>query len=274
MKKYSIIEVTAVFSLIFLALNGFRYTSVAAWQTEFLTFPFIEYAIIITVPLGIIYFTRRNSGTYGITFHNLRYHIDIARTCFIVVVPIAALKYGFLSPVLGIAYFRWTGALIWSALIIISLILILILIRKKPAYSALPASPVSWFIILFILVYIIAILTTPYTVRIPAFLFYLIFVGFGEEILFRGYMQSILNASFGRPFRFIGVHWGWGLIITSILFASMHYINPFNPYQLWWAFWTFFSGILYGLLREKTGSIVTPALVHGTPRAFAALFIG
>lgn len=274
MKKNAIPEVAGVFALIFIALNAFRLTPVAEWQRELLTYPFIEYTVLIAVPLGVIYFKRGDFGAFGITYHNTRYHIDIALVCLSVIIPISALKYGFLSPVLGISYFHWSGALIWSALIILSLLLIAALVKNKPTCSLLPASPLSGFFILLVLTCITAAAATPYTDRISAFLFYLFFVGFGEEILFRGYIQSRLNTSFGRPFQFMGIHWGWGLIIASVLFGFMHYINPFNPFQFWWAFWTFFSGLLYGIIREKTGSIIAPGIIHGTPRAFAALFFG
>jgi membrane protease YdiL (CAAX protease family) len=75
--------------------------------------------------------------------------------------------------------------------------------------------------------------------RAVSFIFYLFFLGPGEEILFRGYIQSRLNQAFGRPFRLYDVNWGWGLIITSLLFAVMHVLNPFNPFLgelglYWW----------------------------------------
>jgi hypothetical protein len=38
--------------------------------------------------------------------------------------------------------------------------------------------------------------------------FQFFFAGFGEEILFRGYMQSRLNEDFGRPWRLRGVSFG------------------------------------------------------------------
>ncbi len=50
--------------------------------------------------------------------------------------------------------------------------------------------------------------------------------GFGEEIFFRGYIQSRLNQAFGRPFRFMGVDFGIGLILSSLLFGFIHALNP------------------------------------------------
>jgi membrane protease YdiL (CAAX protease family) len=102
----------------------------------------------------------------------------------------------------------------------------------------------------------------------------------GEELLFRGYIQSRLNEAFGKPFQFYGVHWGWGILITSLLFGFMHVVNTgslvighWQP-TWWWGFWTFFSGFVFGFVREKTGSIVAPALLHGLPQAIASAFLG
>ncbi len=273
-KFISLIDVSGIFLLTFAGIHAVRFTPLSSWQTEYLMLPFSEYALMMAAPLAVLYVTRRNYGNYGITFHNVRYHADVALTCLIVVVPFSALKYGYLSPVFRISYLQPEGALMWAALIIISIILILIFLKNKPTYLALPASHLLRFIFIIASVFIVAVVTAPVTNRIPAFVFYFFLVGFGEEILFRGYIQSRLNASFGRPFRLIGVQWGWGLIIASVLFGFMHFINPYNPYHFWWAFWTFFSGLLFGLIREKTGSILAPAIVHGTPRALAALFFG
>jgi membrane protease YdiL (CAAX protease family) len=115
---------------------------------------------------------------------------------------------------------------------------------------------------------------------ISAFLFYIFFLGLGEELLFRGYIQSRLNAAFGKPFQFYGVNWGWGIIIASVLFGFMHVLNIGSlvngdwELSLWWGFWTFFGGLVFGFVREKTGSIAVPTLLHGIPQAIAYAILG
>lgn len=99
------------------------------------------------------------------------------------------------------------------------------------------------------------------------FMFY--FACFGEEILFRGYFQSRLNEDFGRPWRINGVSFGPGLLITSALFAVLHVLNPFNPLvrrfelDLLWGLSSFFFGLLFGFVREKTGTVLSASLGHG-----------
>jgi membrane protease YdiL (CAAX protease family) len=99
--------------------------------------------------------------------------------------------------------------------------------------------------------------------------FQFVFVGFGEEILFRGYMQTRLNEDFGRPWRFKGVNFGPGLLISSVLFGVLHLFNLFNPFlgsydlAVWWAITSSFGGLLFGFVREKTGTVLSASLAHG-----------
>lgn len=95
------------------------------------------------------------------------------------------------------------------------------------------------------------------------------FTGLGEEVFFRGYVQSRLNGVFGRPWRFLGAPLGPGLFISSLLFGLIHVFNPTKPYEghwevswLWGAGASFIGGPLYGYLRELTGSIWTGTVIH------------
>jgi membrane protease YdiL (CAAX protease family) len=93
--------------------------------------------------------------------------------------------------------------------------------------------------------------------------------GFGEEIFFRGYIQSRVNQSFGRPWRLLGLQFGVGLIVSSLLFGFIHALNTVDYFQgqfrfAWlWCLTNFWSGVFFGCLREKTGSILPGAIVHG-----------
>ena len=273
-KSRAVFEVISVFLLTFIVIWAFQLTHIAGWQKGFLHRSFLEYTVMILVPLLILFFTRKSFGSYAITFQNLRYHIDVASTCLVVVIPLSVLEHAFLLPKLQISYVDWGGALILSVLDICSLFLIAYLLKKKQTFTNLPSSNIILFLFLLVAAFSLAAFTTPYTERISGFVFYLFFVGFGEEIMFRGYIQSRLNEAFDRPYRFFGVGWGWGLIIASLIFGFMHVINPYNPFHWWWGFWTFFGGLFFGFIREKTGSVVAPAIIHGMPQAIAIGFFG
>ena len=107
-------------------------------------------------------------------------------------------------------------------------------------------------------------------------LYFLIMVGFGEEIKFRGYFQSRINEGYGRPWNLFGISFGPGLLIVSLLFGLSHIIQfgVFNPFlgqydiNPWMGLQAFFGGFFYGLIREKSESIVSSGIAHGVPNAF------
>jgi len=110
-------------------------------------------------------------------------------------------------------------------------------------------------------------------------LFQIVFTGFAEEFLFRGYYQSRLNEAFDKPYYIYNLKFGMGAIIASFLFGFAHVLNPFNPLKGSFEF-NFLSGLitgqigfLLGLIREKTDSILAPSLIHGLYNGFIVFLI-
>lgn len=86
----------------------------------------------------------------------------------------------------------------------------------------------------------------------------LVVVGLSEEFFFRGYLQTQMNAAYGRPRRFLGAPWGRGLIYAALLFGLCHIVTG-DLTRMRVAFF----GLFAGWLRERTGSIAVPAAYHG-----------
>lgn len=238
------------------------------WQTKSLGFPFpvFGHVVMVVVVLIVILVRRGKFSDYGMRFDHPKYHLDIAAACFIPVV-LASMPIG-----LGVDHTTWRGALILALTQIGVLYLLAFILRKKPASPAI--GMVGAGLMLFSP---IPDTTQPVLVKaIVVFLTYALFVGFGEEILYRGYIQSRLNQAFGKPFRFFGVAYGWGAVITALLFGFSHVgvlgylLGVSTRVTLAWGLWTFFGGLVFGLVREKTGSILAPALLHGLPQAIAS----
>ena len=76
------------------------------------------------------------------------------------------------------------------------------------------------------------------------------FVGLGEELLFRGLIQTDLTKAFG---------WRWGLLGASMLFAVMHLTWRSIP-ELGFVF---LAGLVLGTLYWRTKSLVAPIIAHG-----------
>lgn len=233
---------------------------------------FLSYIIMITFPLLILIFTRRDLKAYGLNFDRHGEQINLTLAVLPVTLVMGAVTGWLLPELIPNAIVTWQGALILSILSILFLVWTAWILRKKPTIeTVLPV---------FLCVIPLAQGSGIIPERIASFLFYLLLLGPGEEFLFRGYIQSRLNEAFGRPFRFWGVSWGWGLVIASLLFGCMHIFNRFNPFlgkfdlYVWWGVWTIFGGVIFGYVREKAGSILPTAILHGLPQAIASLMFG
>ena len=87
---------------------------------------------------------------------------------------------------------------------------------------------------------------------------HVVIIGFPEEVFFRGYLQSELNRTFGRPFPLWGARVGWGLLAAAVLFGACHVIyGDFSRMRV------AFFGLFAGWLRERTDSVIAPTLYHG-----------
>jgi len=101
--------------------------------------------------------------------------------------------------------------------------------------------------------------------------------GCGEEIFFRGYIQSRVDQAFGCLFRFMGFEFGPGLLVSSLLFGLIHALNTVDyfhgRFDFGWAYGlqAFGDGIFYGCIRAKTGSVLPGAVIHGLTDAFARI---
>jgi membrane protease YdiL (CAAX protease family) len=269
MKAKAVIEVVIVFSLtmLFMALVG--RSPVGEWERQVFNRVFIEYAVMIAFPLLILIITRRDLAAYGLSLRNLRYHLDIAATAF---VPVAFAS----VPFIFIDDRQWSGALVMVGVEIALLFVLGWLLKRKPTRNE------NGILVGAILLTTYASVAAKATLgnAISALLFYVFFLGLGEELLFRGYIESRLNTAWGRPFQFYGIHWGWGIVITSVLFGLMHFINIYSlmigkwHLEPWWGLWTFFGGLVFGFVLEKTGSIVAPTVLHGLPQGIASAFLG
>lgn len=83
---------------------------------------------------------------------------------------------------------------------------------------------------------------------LPALIFFL-FIGFGEELIFRGVLQKTAVGAFG----------GWGIVYIGFIFAIMHMGFPS------WVdvIFVFAVALFFGWAVKKTGSLFGVTLSHG-----------
>jgi membrane protease YdiL (CAAX protease family) len=77
--------------------------------------------------------------------------------------------------------------------------------------------------------------------------------GFMEELLFRGIFLKQLG-QFMKPF--------WAVVLTSVVFSSVHLQVTYAPDVLLFAGITLILGLIWGFMMHYTKSIIAPMLFH------------
>lgn len=100
-------------------------------------------------------------------------------------------------------------------------------------------------------------------------LWQLALIALSEELFFRGFLQTGLNALWKRRWRLLGADVGLAWPVTSALFAIGHLATTPHPARLL----VFFPGLLMGWLRERTGGLLAPIVFHGLSNLLMELLV-
>jgi membrane protease YdiL (CAAX protease family) len=79
-----------------------------------------------------------------------------------------------------------------------------------------------------------------------------------EEVFHRGYLMSALEQRWPPKHRLFGVPFGWGAVLSSVLFALGHLVASPNTARLA----TFFPALVFAWLWRRSNSLWAPALFH------------
>jgi membrane protease YdiL (CAAX protease family) len=277
-KLIALVEVIVVrfvvYALIALALLQLAYGSLDPSPFP-LEASYLIGTLWFVIPTLMIYGLRRNPKEYGLSISRASQSVDLALNAF----PFYVLtNLGFVILIfMNWSYLEPLGALVLTGFFTLALWLIVRMVSQK--YDHFEDVQISQkkhrnnvLSILFLLLLPVILglaLSKLSWALVSTVVWQFIFSGFGEEIFFRGYVQSRLNAGFGRPYEWKGIRFGAGLFITAAIFAATHVLNTANIWlgdfnmAWWWGTFTFVGGILFGLLREKTKSVVAPGVLHG-----------
>lgn len=219
--------------------------------------------VIMTVlfPLALIHLLYKKKSDFGIYFPTFSESFKLSFRAYAISGPAGATF--LLIGLLGWGFRDWPGSLILSTVYLVVLYFIPRITKGLPTRSLvdIPNQRITAFVIFSVLTVGFAYFTYEYIPAISKVLYYIFIVGLGEELLFRGYLQSSFNRYFGKSFSIGNVRVGWGLFLSALLFGLMHALVVTPP--LWpWALFTFILGLLLGYIREKDGSILSAVLLH------------
>ncbi len=90
-------------------------------------------------------------------------------------------------------------------------------------------------------------------------------VALPEEFFYRGYLQARLRDAWPQGRRFLGARLGPAFWLTAVLFALGH----LAIFQVW-RLAVFFPALVFGWMRERSGSVVGAALFHAASNLLVA----
>jgi membrane protease YdiL (CAAX protease family) len=277
----AVVEVVAVFALVHVSYRAFKhFTAIGRLEGDY-GLNFSAGATMILFTVAILLICRRSFEQYGLTLNGWKTSLSIGlfwgllfAVAAVLVIRVASIHFDPLHP----PDLKRSVAATIGELVNVFLLL-WFLLRGGRALGRIPV----WIglLILFGLLLVPTALAVSFhrpVLKATLNAMWLFFgAGFGEEIFFRGYIQSRINQAFGRPYRWMNVEFGVGLIVSSVLFGSIHVLNTvdyFNGrYDFAWLWWlpSTASGLFFGFLREKTKSVVAGGVYHGLTDMLASI---
>jgi uncharacterized protein len=94
----------------------------------------------------------------------------------------------------------------------------------------------------------------------------LLVIALPEEAFYRGYLQTSLERDLGRTVTVLGAKVGWGVVLTSCIFAFGHLLTELNPSRLA----VFFPSLVFGFLRARTKGIGASLVFHAMCNLFSS----
>jgi membrane protease YdiL (CAAX protease family) len=264
----ALLEVIVVFALIMTLLVVLRATAVYQWEIEHLGWSYIGMLIYAGIPAVVVWLTRRSWAEYGVSSADWRTNLDIGIKATLVRCIPTLLGWWTVrllmvdsDSLLG----RALDLLLW---VIALALMVWLLNRQKPVKSG-RANVILTIVLLLLPIAVALAMGKLSVVIVSTVVWQFVFSGFGEEFVYRGYYQSRLNQAFGRPVRLFGIQFGAGLIVASLLFGLNHALNTYDPATglsslAWgWALGSFAAGLFFGVIRERTSTLVAPGIAHG-----------
>jgi membrane protease YdiL (CAAX protease family) len=229
-----------------------------------------QFTVFTLGTMGLILVLRRRLDDFGIVFTTVGPSFRLAFRSMAILGP-AGMVF-LLAQVLGTNPNEWTGSAIVTGAFLLATPLVVALSSGLPTRESARNGSTS--VMRVILLLAVAVMVSVWTVApvplLSKLLHYALIVGFSEEIFFRGYVQSRLNHGFGRPYRWRGISFGPGLFVAALVFGLAHTLAG-NEWLWQRTLFPFAYGIVLGLIREKDGSVLAPAILHGfgdAPRVF------
>lgn len=258
-----ILEVIAVLALFLVARNWLADSGLREWQVAWFGASLVSSVLLfLCLPVLAVVISGRGAGGLGLPARPLKPHLADGVSAAAYLGPGTAVFV--LVGMAGTAPTEWLGAAMLSAGF--GLAGWIWLVRSNDSKVGHRVKGGWWdavpLVAMVLLGFGAAAALSPVWPMGARLVRVLLFVGFLEELFFRGYVQTRLADVFGTPFEFYGVRFGIGLILAAALFGLFHPLAA-EGFPWAWGVWTGVFGLALGFVRNKSGGVIAPAVVHG-----------
>jgi membrane protease YdiL (CAAX protease family) len=277
MRGRSIVEVAAVFVL--LAVLQYAAPGVAGlmrWESRVLGESYFVGLLTLTLPLLAIVASKGSFEDYGLSVSGWEPSVGRGLTGYLcLLLPNSVV---FVMGLAGVSLTYLPASVFVSGVTLLAMFLTLKRISKPRApknrrnlvaVAALAVSPL-----------VLSALVGGLSLRLASSLIWeLVFGGAAEEVFYRGYVQSRVNGEFGRPWRLMGVGFGPGLLVSSLLYGVAGAMSTFRPWRGLYAIGFAVGvhavalGVFYGFMREAAGDVGASTVANGLNDAVGRLLL-
>jgi membrane protease YdiL (CAAX protease family) len=231
----AILEVLLAYSLVHLGYRSFKHFTRIGSLEGASSLNFLPGMVMILFTLAVLLVCRRDFQEYGLTLKGWQYNLNVGLLWGVLIVLAAGMVIQF-----GLVHIDplhppdLTRAVVFSSgETILTIPLVVFLMRERSLVRRIP--PLVNLFVLFVLVSLPVILAIVIHRDVPNVVLQVLLLffgaGFGEEVIFRGYIQSRVNRSFGRPWLVLDLQFGVGLIVSSLLFGFIHALNTVDYFS-------------------------------------------
>jgi hypothetical protein len=259
-KLFALLEIVCIYILMQAVQIAWRATGVRQWELTHLGWTYTGSLIFVGVPALFLWLARRNWADYGITRHQWQLNLEAGIKAYLVRLIPLALGLG-TALWLGLGYETLPGGAIIALAEMLGIVVLLRAlnrINEAKASRSVRGNILTIGLLLLFPLGVALALGKLSVLIISTVAWQFLCSGFGEEFVWRGYVQSRLNAAFGRPYHLRGIQFGPGLALASIFFGLFHAFNTYDPalglasLSWGWALFTTLSGLFFGIIPSVT----------------------
>ena len=268
-----LIEVVLAFVVVHVGFRALKHFTAIGRLDVAARLNFTPGTVMILFTVGVLWLCGRSFAAYGLTLARWGENLNLGLVWGLVLVAGAALLRS-----LGVQHLpgatppTMVEGVIYALAVLAALACFGWLLSRPTVLRRVPtmAAVLAFLLVLCVPLVLALVYHRPFGHTLLTVLWLAVGAGCGEEVFYRGYIQSRVNEEFGRPWRLFGVQFGAGLVVSSILFGFLHALNSVDYFQGRFTFaWGFgianiCTGLLYGFLRESSGTVVAPVVTHAT----------